>query len=208
MTTILAGDISVDCACARKPIDFDVTRFCTIKLNSNNFVTLIVCVYLPTNYATVESTNLYRETVAELSGFLESCIFDNLVVVGDFNVDFSCTSPSSCILQSFMESFNLHSVDQDFGHCISHTYEKSGEGGCVQSWLDHNIMISRHYTSMITDISCIHLADNFSDHLPLVFQLTLSQTISHSSVPSKSQGQSSTINWSTISEQNVEVYHH
>lgn len=86
MTTILAGDISVDCACARKPIDFDVTRFCTIKLNSNNFVTLVVCVYLPTNYATVESTNLYRETVAELSGFLESCIFDNLVVVGDFNV--------------------------------------------------------------------------------------------------------------------------
>ena len=106
-----------------------------------------------------------------------------------------------------MESFNLHSVDQDFGHCISHTYEKSGEGGCVQSWLDH-IMISRHYTSMITDVSCIHLADNFSDHLPLVFQLTLSQTISHSSVPSKSQGQSSTINWSTISEQNVEVYRH
>jgi len=81
-----------------------------------------VCVYLPTN--NLSSQDLYRETLAELCGFLDSHSFDNLVIAGDFNVDFSKSSSiHHALLSDFIENLDLHSVDLDFAHHIKFTYE-------------------------------------------------------------------------------------
>ena len=39
-------------------IDSNSSRFCAISINSDSLVTLLVCVYLPTNYGTHDSDEL------------------------------------------------------------------------------------------------------------------------------------------------------
>jgi hypothetical protein len=52
------------------------TRFCALMLNLHNTCSqqsvsiLNINVYLPTDYGTIESTTTFRETIAELEGFL------------------------------------------------------------------------------------------------------------------------------------------
>ena len=40
-------------------------RFCALSINSGTFVTLLICVYLPTNYGSADSHDLFLETVGE-----------------------------------------------------------------------------------------------------------------------------------------------
>ena len=54
------------------------TRFCALGINSDSFVTLLVCVYLPTNYGDLQSNDLYMETLAELKGFIDSSLLTTL----------------------------------------------------------------------------------------------------------------------------------
>ena len=63
-------------------------RFCALLLTINCVKTLVINVYLPTNYGNMDSEQLYRESLAELKGFVDSQSFDNLIIAGDFNVDF------------------------------------------------------------------------------------------------------------------------
>jgi len=64
------------------------TRFCALLLkllNSSNqqIVTiLLVNVYLPTNYGSDESTTTFRETIAELEGFLLTQMYDYVIIAG------------------------------------------------------------------------------------------------------------------------------
>ena len=65
------------------------THFCALLLkllNSSHqriVSILIVNVYLPTNYGSDESTSTFRETVAELEGFLLSLTYDHVITAGD-----------------------------------------------------------------------------------------------------------------------------
>ena len=75
-------------------------------LNSSNqqiVSILLVNVYLPTNYGSDESTTTFRETIAELEGFLLSQMYDYVIIAGDFNVDFAKVSPNCTILEYFIK---------------------------------------------------------------------------------------------------------
>ena len=63
-------------------------RFCAIALTFTNSHLLLINVYLPTDYNTPELNNSFLETLAELEGFISSYSYDNLILCGDFNVDF------------------------------------------------------------------------------------------------------------------------
>ena len=64
-------------------------RFCAISLNCSSMSILLICVYLPTNYGSSQSHDLYLEVLGELKGFIEAQVFDKVIVAGDFNVDFN-----------------------------------------------------------------------------------------------------------------------
>ena len=69
------------------------TRFCALLLkllnsSSQQIISiLIVNVYLPTNYSSDELTTTFRETIAELEGFLLTQTCDHVIIAGDINVD-------------------------------------------------------------------------------------------------------------------------
>ena len=89
-----------------KPIS---TRLCAISITSDCFTTILICVYLPTNYG--NSNDYFMETIGELERFIDSHNFDNIVIAGDFNVDFARSSPFRECLCSFMSDLNLSAVD-------------------------------------------------------------------------------------------------
>lgn len=86
-------------------------RYCAIKLQSGPNTILLVCVYLLTDYHTDASAADFSECLSELSGFIDSQLFDHLLIGGDFNVDVSSGSSLSLQLRDFMSEFDLSCVD-------------------------------------------------------------------------------------------------
>ena len=150
----------------------DAKRFCAVSLASDcthggSYHTLIVNMYLPTDYGTHDSNNAFLESLAELDGFISAQSFDN-ILCGDFNVDFSRDSHNCKHLLNFMTHLNL--VRADTSSNIRFTYKRDDYS--ASSWPDH-ILTLRNNTSHIVGVACLDNVDNFSDHLPLVFNLVL-----------------------------------
>jgi len=70
----------------------DSNRFCALSINANGNKTLVINVYLPTNYGNVQSDDLFMESIAELKGLIDSFNFHNVIIAGDFNVDLYSSS--------------------------------------------------------------------------------------------------------------------
>ena len=119
------------------------TRFCALMLNLLNMCSqqsvsiLIINVYLPTDYGTIESTTIFRKTIAELEGFLLTQSYDYVFIAGDFNVDFTKASRNCAILETFMQTFDL--VRGDTSSDITFTYRRDDHQS--SSWVDHIIVL-------------------------------------------------------------------
>ena len=60
----------------------------------------------------------YLSCLGDLEGFIESQCYDNVIVAGDLNVDFSCSGSSTRLLQSFMNDRHLSAADLAFGDSV------------------------------------------------------------------------------------------
>ena len=150
--------------------ELNSNRFCSITIDSNSFKSLLICVYLPTNYNSSQSNDSFLETIGELKGYVNSMFFDNLIIAGDFNVDFSRSNVTNRYLNSFMSDLNLVASDVQPKFGIKYTYRR--DDGLAFSWPDHVLTLS-HHSQSIRDIRCWESVDNFSDHLPLEFSVNL-----------------------------------
>ena len=165
-------------------------RFCALSLtignslNRSTHCTLLINVYLPTDYGTSDSNNSFLETLSELEGFISSNPYDNVIIFGDFNVDFSRPGHNSSHLTSFMHDYGLVCADLDSG--IQYTYRRDDHSSFSRP--DHIITLE-HYAHLIKDISCSENVDNFSDHLPLSFTLATLPTIACNFSPGQFSGQ-------------------
>ena len=63
--------------------------------------------------------------LGELKGFICSTIFESLMIIGDFNVDFNCGGMNCAQLQEFMDEYDLTAVDLGYRSHINFTYENS-----------------------------------------------------------------------------------
>ena len=147
-------------------LDTYSSLFCALSINSNSSLILLLCAYFPTNYGTSQSADLYRETLAEIRGFLDSCQYDNVIIAGDFNVDFNHPSNSPVYLQSFTSELNLCAVDLNSSHINTPMNE-------IMVQLDLGWTIS-HFANRFSEVQCIHSSCNFSDNSPLCFNTFLS----------------------------------
>ena len=69
-----------------------------------------VNVYLPTDYGTPDSNNVFLECLGDLDGFISTQSFDNIIISGAFNVNFSRHNHNCNQLLDFMTHHNLVSV--------------------------------------------------------------------------------------------------
>ncbi len=164
------------------------TRLCylvkELLFNSNGASTLLICVYmyLPTNYGTSASHDKFLYSLRELDGFIDCHQFDNLLIGGDFNVDFSQTSTHSTHLNGFMCDQSLSSADLPF---IS----------------DNNIII------LCFLVKRLDIGSNLSDHYPLAVSLFFDCTSSPSvPVASVASNSAQSIAWHHATKQQLALY--
>ena len=104
-----------------------------------------------------------------MKGFIQSVSFDHLIICGDFNIDFNHACNSLAVITTFMDDLNLISVDCNTGIC--YTYFRDDH--LAKSCPDHILTYSKH-ARLINTVSPLDCSENFSDHLPLSFYLSLS----------------------------------
>ena len=162
-------------------INSNSKRFCALSISkhTSTFITFLINVYLPTDYGTSDSNQAFLDSITELKGFISAQSFDNLIICGDFNVDFSRHSYNRTNLEQLMSSTNL--VRTDNVHNVHFTYRKD-DHSCV-SWPDH-VLTSKHHSHLVKDVACTDEVSNFSDHLPLSFNLDIDILSESSPFPS------------------------
>ena len=76
------------------PVETESDRLCCCKITKNDFTILLVCVYLPCDdrYMSL-SYNRTLEILNDLLFLQADITHDAMLVAGDFNTDFSRTSP-------------------------------------------------------------------------------------------------------------------
>ena len=128
--------------------------------------TLFICVYLPTDYGNLDSQDWFAESLNELRGFIDSQSYDNMIVAGDFNVDFTRLSVNRDVLLSFVSDLDLSIEDM----CDLSQYSYMRDDGLVSSWPDHILTSSCHLDNL-TVFGFFQSLESFSDHLPLHFNI-------------------------------------
>ncbi len=125
---------------------------------------------MPTDYGNTDSRDEFLFTLGELSGFIESQSFNNLLIVGDFNVDFDRGGANAQLLSTFMDDLHITPVDLSFQQSVEFTYEK--DGGSCTSWVDH-ILSDDMSSFQFSNIRRVDFGTNLSDHHPLSFRIEL-----------------------------------
>ena len=147
---IILTVLNVSCAVTLNAYSIDSnTTLCTLLLN----------VYLPTDYGWIQCC------FSRLSLWARWIYFDNILICGDFTVDFSRHVHNTARL---IDGHNI--VSTDTSSHIQFTYRKDDHS--VFSWPDH-ILTLRHNVSQVQEVTCLDSADNFSDHLPNFFSTSL-----------------------------------
>ena len=148
------------------------TFFCALSLalcgprGNSILTTLLINVYLPTDYGISDSNNAFLESLGELEGFISMQSFDNIIICGDFNVHFSQSNHNCIQFLTFMRIYNQ--VCADLSCNIKYTYRRDDYTSF--SWPDHILTVH-----LIRHITCTNDAANFSDHLPFYFCRALDQ---------------------------------
>ena len=132
--------------------------------------TLLISVYMPSQCGPSSHCE-YLNTLGEIEGFIVSQQFDNIVLVGDFNVDFDRGGSLADLLLDFMTDLNVVACDLSHRNSIGFTYKR--DDGIVRSWIDH-IICSQSLCPSITNVHTSKSGTNLSDHLQLFFNLEIS----------------------------------
>jgi hypothetical protein len=137
---------------------------------------MILNVYLPyydgkntLNYAN------YEISIKIISSLLEK--YDKLgfeiILVGDFNTDFSKNIEYSKLLLQMCKSQNMRSADIDNEQTVQYTYYKKFKNVIIKTWIDHMFVMTKHSQNIkymkILDRSEI----NNGDHNPLIMTYKL-----------------------------------
>ena len=164
--------------------------------------TLLISVYMPSQCGPSSHCE-YLNTLGEIEGFIVSQQFDNIVLVGDFNVDFDRGGSSADLLLDFMTDLNVVACDLSHRNSIGFTYER--DDGIVRSWIDHIIICSQSLCPSITNVHTSKSGTNLSDHLPLFFNLEISFSAISDPLP-PSSFKTTFIDWSKVSQSHIASY--
>ena len=142
------------------PIQTVSKRLCALNIKSSNVNILIINVYMPYDDHTENSFNTYGDTLCEISSIIQSFNGCDIILGGDFNVDFSRTGSKNLdLLKDFLITENLTCESLQ---CIANnfTYESSTGN---KSFIDH-FLVSSSFTSTV---SVSYDGNNLSDHKPI-----------------------------------------
>ena len=126
---------------------------------------LILNVYFPQDPRTSElKSDDLEEVLADIKGVLEKNTFDDVLLTGDMNTDFSRNTGFVKRVEEFLNEWKL-SVAWD-RYPVDFTHECSKDGKSYTSTIDH-FLWSQNLEDNIAEAGVHHDVDNTSDHHPI-----------------------------------------
>lgn len=146
-------------------------RLCAVVIHVNADCTLLLFyVYMPCDDRT-EGVNvdIFRSVLDEILMIYHRINPTHVLVGGDFNTDFTRSSPHTRELNQFMESEGLSCPSRDnTDYCIDFTF--SGPNGTALSVIDH-VLFSNLLNEFLIEYKVMPSIDNLSDHVGLLCSL-------------------------------------
>ena len=125
--------------------------------------------YFPTDPQTLEfDDNELLAAQNEIENILDSNVFDDCVVGGDFNFDSSRNSGFSTSMSNFLSRLGIISVWTKFRADFTHLHVDSKS----TSVIDH-FFLNQELLDLVDDAGPVHLGDNLSRHSPIMMKLRL-----------------------------------
>ena len=166
------------------PIHCQSSRLCAVNVSdtSGQYLFTVFNAYMPVD-TNADQNNLeeFNSVLHEISGLCGSSCYDNIIIGGDFNTDFSRRQSLHTVsLEHFLSEEELRCA-RDLENSTEFTYESTTGN---RSNIDH-FFVSSNLLSHQMECKTQHDADNFSDHgvLSLTMPLTVDNTHPATSVP-------------------------
>lgn len=164
-------------------------RICAVRMINDIFKILLINVYMPYEN-NGDNADEFSDHLFAIEQLCTSNIDCNVIVGGDFNVDFSRLCIHSALLRSFCDNLDLHpDVDHRYSS-VDYTYNFNMNRF---STLDHFLLSSVLFECMVTSIDVIHDVSNLSDHEPLILILNLATE--HNVLPNDTRTQQPRVSW-------------
>ena len=92
-------------------------RICAIEINNNKGLKcLIISVYMPVNDNSAASILTFGDTLAEISSIINTYDEYNVIIGGDFNIDFNKDSINNNLLSNFCATETFTSEFHQYHH--------------------------------------------------------------------------------------------
>lgn len=146
-------------------------RLYVVKLNINNENVLIANVYMPCDRGDMYIVNQeFQDVINEIEMLISSGNFTRLILVGDWNCDFSRNTAHVTYLKNFMSRYNLLNGWDHKNAYPDYTYVNDSLGH--KSRIDHFIMSSNTHNP-IKSLNVKSNGINVSWHRPIVLEIEL-----------------------------------
>ena len=84
-----------DLACSFNPITTASNRLCAVTIKSESFNVLLITAYMPCDDNSDQNFTIYGELLYEISNLINLYVGYDVILGGDFNVDFNRTNSAN-----------------------------------------------------------------------------------------------------------------
>ena len=182
------------------PINTSSDRICAAKIDTESVKILLISIYMPCTDNSTDSCSQYDDVLAELSAVIQ--IYDdfNIIIGGDFNVDFNKINSNRNKLLNFLASESLINVGAFFNN-FNYTFESSnGHRSCI----DHFIS-SENAINSISGYEVLYDGTNLSDHYPIRIVVKSKMSFHNDEIKNVKEI-SNSVNWNKADEHDVDNY--
>ena len=177
------------------PINTTSPRLCVVDMKSEQIKVIIISVYMPNDDNSNMNYEIYGEVLYEISAIIEKYDDYDIMIGGDFNVDFTrVNSRNLNLLKQFLLIEDLECSTRDI---LNNNFTRQDNLGS-RSFLDHFICSKNVEYS---NVNVLYDGDNLSDHNPVTIQTR------HKVATTKpSQYSYRTIKWDCATDENIRDY--
>ena len=176
------------------PIETSSVRLCALHIKSQECNLILINVYMPNDNDTEESYSMYGDILSEISSIMNLYEHSNLIIGGDFNVDYNRTNSRNLnLLKEFLTLESLACATLDI---TENNFTRIGSNG-EKSFIDHFIVCNKDNYK----VDVIYDGQNLSDHMPVNIQ-----TVMNCELITKSNVTSLKHDWNNLTDDKIIKY--
>ena len=180
-----------------KRVFIDSRRIIAVSCEISSVKLLLINVYMPCDTNDSTSSDAFLHEISLCETILDNYHDHEVILGGDFNVDFNRNFNNTTLLSDFCKRCNLISTDFHTNSTIDFTFNFNNERFSI---IDHFIVSESLLKLSIDSVCAIHEVDNLSDHEPLLGMFKFSNELVSLSA---ARNYSKRFSWYKATKQNI-----